>query len=294
LIKLLRSMLFVPGNNMRMLHKAASLKADAVILDMEDAVPMEDKETARLFVRDMVPELAEKRAGIYVRVNSWSTGLTQEDLEAAAQPGLDGIMLPKCETREDIEKLTRELEKLEAKRSLKKTPIVALIETPLGVVNAYSIASAPRVIAVAFGSVDFTREMGTTPSKEGTEVLYPRAHIAVAARAAGVDPIDTVWTDIMDVEGLIRDAKLARKLGYSGKLLIHPNQIDPVNKVFTPTPEEVEYAKLIVQEFEKAKAKGIGAISIKGKMIDTPFYKQALRTLQIHQAIEELEKHSTT
>ncbi len=294
MIRLLRSMLFVPGNNMRMLHKAASLRSDAVILDMEDAVPMEDKETARLFIRDMVPELAEKRAGIYVRVNSWSTGLTQEDLEAALQPGLDGIMLPKCETREDIEKLARELEKIEADRGLKKTPIVALVETPLGVVNAYSIASAPRVIAVAFGSIDFAREMGTTPSKEGIEILYPRAHIAVAARAAGADPIDAVWADIMDIDGLVRDAKLARKLGYSGKLLVHPNQIEPVNKVFTPTIEEVEYAKLIVEEFEKAKAKGVGAISIKGKMIDIPFYKQALKTLQIHQAIRELEKHDAT
>ncbi len=286
----MRSVLFVPGNNMRMIHKTVDIEADAFILDLEDAVPMMEKETARIFVRDSVGLVGSMGSGVYVRLNAITTGLTSADLEATVVEGLDGVILPKSESKSDVLELERLMEEVEADRRLNlgKTAIIPLIETAKGVINAYGVATASkRVAALSFGAVDFTRDMGTSLSKDGTELLYARAHVALAARAAGIQALDTVWIDIVDREGLVRDARLAKQLGFKGKMLIHPSQVEPVNQVFSPSEQEVGYARRVVEAFREAEAKGQGAVSLDGRMIDAANYSQALDLLSLAEAIAE-------
>lgn len=288
-MRVLRSLLFVPGNNMRMINKAMTLDPDAVILDLEDAVPMLDKETARIFIRDSVEMLKSTGLDTFVRVNGLSTGLIMDDLKSVINKDLDGILLPKCESDIDVLKLCEMLAELERERGLVEGKIVILpiIETTKGVLNAHQIASASgRVCAISFGAVDFTRELGTTPSKDGTEFFYARSHVAISAVAAGVQAIDTPWVDIMDMDGLTKDAGLARRLGFRGKLLIHPKQITLVNGIFTPTEEEIRFARMVVEEFAKAQAAGQGAISIEGTMIDIASFRQASKLLSWWEAVE--------
>jgi len=292
-VRLLRSVLFTPGNNMRMIHKLPTLTADAVILDLEDSVPMAEKDTARIFIRDSLDYLSTGVSDIYVRVNGLATGLTAEDCEFVVQKGITGIMIPKVESRNEVLEVEKIIEELERKRGLEPGSVVLIptIESAKGVVNAYEIASASkRVIALGFGAVDFTRDMGVSLSKEGTELFFARSYVAIAARAAGVLAIDTVFTDIADREGLIKDAMLAKQLGFKGKFLIHPSQIEPVNRIFSPSEKEIEYAKKVVQAFKEAEARGLGAASLEGRMIDIAVYKQAEDLLKLAEAIAEKEK----
>ncbi len=288
----MRSLLFVPASSMRMIYKSTKLDADVIILDLEDAVSMPDKETARIFVRDSISLVKSSGSYVVVRVNALTTGLTYEDLRYAIQEDLDGIMLPKCSSKRDVDELGRMILELEREKGLEegRTFIIPLIESPLGVLNAYEIASSnERVIAIAFGAVDFTRELGTSFSKDGVEVFHARSQISMVATAANIQSIDTVWTDIMDTKGLIKDAKLAHRLGFKGKLLIHPKQIDPVNKIFTPSEEEISFAKKVVQAFLKAQSEGKGATSVDGTMIDIANFKQAKQLLSLAEEIKERE-----
>lgn len=289
----LRTMLFVPGNDMRKIHKAGTLVSDAIILDLEDAVPLEEKETARIFIRDSLNLVGVSGAMVFVRVNALTTGLLEADLEFVVQEHLHGIMLPKSESPKDILELDQSLDRLELQRNLEKGSlrIIPLIETAKGLLNAPEIASAStRVIALAFGAVDYTREMGISLSPEGMELLYPRSRIAIVARAAEILAIDTPYTDVLNAEGLVQDTKMAQQLGFKGKLLIHPNQVERVNQVFSPTVEELEYAQRVVREFNQAKEKGIGAISLDGKMIDIANYRQAENLLTFHKLIDARDK----
>jgi len=286
-------MLFTPGNNMRMIRKAGTLGADAVILDLEDAVPLAEKETARIFVRDSIEQVRAGGAQVFIRPNAFITGLAEEDLNWTVQAGLDGVVLPKVESREEVLEAERLLTALEEERGIEpgSLALVPSVESALGVLNAYEIATASkRIIALAFGALDFTRDMGTSVSKEGTELFYARSRIAIVARAAGVQAIDTPWIDIADQEGLIKEAKTVRQLGFRGKQLIHPSQIEPVNRVFSPSEAEVEYAKKVVKAFKEAEAKGLGAISLEGKMIDIANYRQAEELLAWAEAIAQKEK----
>jgi len=294
-MNVLRTMLFTPGNNWRMIQKASSLQADAIILDLEDAVPMLDKETARILARDGISIIKAGGPNVFIRINAIVTSLTAQDMKDTATEGLDGIVLPKAESKEEILEAERLVEEVEKEKNLKSggIAIIPIIETAKGVVNAYEIARASkRVNAISFGAVDFTRDMGTTISKEGTELFYARSQIAVAARAAGIQAIDTPWIDLADKEGLVNDSRLARQLGYKGKLLIHPDQIESVNKVFSPSKEEVEYAKKVVEAFKEAEAKGLGAISLEGKMVDVANYRQAKDLLSLVDAISAKERTS--
>ncbi|MBO8183570.1 MAG: CoA ester lyase [Archaeoglobus sp.] len=291
-MKVLRSILFVPGNNMRMITKACTLPADAVALDLEDAVPLSEKETARIFIKDSIKMVKNSGTTVIVRVNGWSTGLLEEDLEAVVCEGLDCIMLPKAESKEDVTQLDLLLTKLERERNLEPNclGIIPTIETAEGVINAWEIATASqRNIAITFGAVDYTRDLGVSPSKEGIEIFYPRAYVCVVARAAKISAIDTVFTDLIDRKGLEEDCKLAKQLGYSGKNVIHPTQIEFVNKIFTPSQEEVKWAKKVVPAFEAASRKGLGAISVDGKMVDLPVYEQAKNILALIEAIKEIK-----
>jgi len=292
-LRIVRSMLFVPGNNMRMIHKSSSLDTDSIILDLEDAVPVAEKETARIFVRDSVELVKRGGADVYVRVNALSSGLVQKDLDMAIREGLDGIVLPKCETRADILKIEDLIREKEVEQNVEAgvIGILPLLETAKGVLSAYDIASASsRVIALGFGAVDYTRDMRVAISKEGVELLYPRSHIAVASRAAGIQAVDSPWIDILDKEGLTKDSSLARQLGFNGKMLIHPSQIDVVNRIFSPSEAEIEYARKIIAAHEQAEARGLGATSLDQKMIDIATFRQAQELLVLAERISEKQR----
>lgn len=283
---------------MRMITKAATLPADAIILDLEDAVPLPDKATARIMIRDSIKGVKLGGSYVFVRVNALTTNLTTEDLKFVAVEGLDGLMLAKTETKSDIVELDSMLEETEKggglePRSLK---VVPLIESAKGVINAYEIASASeRIIAVAFGAGDYYRDLGrgASFSPEQTELLYARSRIVNCSVAAGVQAIDTVFFGLLtDREGFMKETMLALQLGFKGKLLIHPTQIEPVNKAFSPLPDEAEYARRVVEAFEEAQARGLGAISFEGKMIDYMNYKQAKDLVRLVEFIVEEEDES--
>ena len=293
----LRSMLFVPGNSMRMITKAAILPADAIIFDLEDAVPLPDKATARIMIRDSIKGVKLGGSYVFVRMNALTTKLTTEDLKFVVVEGLDGVMLPKTETKFDIVELDGMLEETEKGSRLepRSLRVVPLIESAKGVVNAYEIASASeRVIAVAFGAGDYYRDLGGSVasfSSEQTELLCARSQIVNSSVAAGVQAIDTVFFGLLtDREAFMRETMLALQLGFRGKLLIHPTQIEPVNRAFSPSPAEVEYASTVVKAFEEAQARGLGAISFEGKMIDYMNYKQAQDLVSFVEVIAEKEK----
>jgi citrate lyase subunit beta / citryl-CoA lyase len=269
---LLRSLLFTPGNNLRMIVKSGELGADAVILDLEDSVPPADKETARLFVRDSIAEVARHGAAVFVRINAPATGLSEADLDWTIRPGLTGVMLPKADTPDQITALVEQLER----REDRPLSIIPQSETAKGILNAYAVASAsPRVIALALGGLDFIRDMGVRLTAEGTELYYARAHLGVAARAAGVLAIDTPCIEVKNRELVYAESRSARQLGFRGKLMIHPSQIGPVNEVFSPSAEEVAAARKIVAAFDEAQRQGLGAITLDGLMIDAANYRQA-------------------
>jgi len=294
---ILRSMLFVPGNNMRMIIKSATLPADAIILDLEDAVPLPDKATARIMIRDSIKGIKLGGSYVFVRINALTTNLTSEDTRLVTVEGLDGIMLPKTETKSDIAELDNILVKAEEASGLepRSLKVVPLIESAKGVVNAYEIASvSQRVTAVAFGAGDYYRDLGRNVafiSPEQTELLYARSRIVNSSVAAGVQAIDTVFFGLLtDREGFIKETMLAVRLGFSGKLVIHPAQIELVNKAFSPSKEEAEYAGRVVRAFEAAQARGLGAISFEGKMIDEMTYKQAKDVVSFVRLIAEKEE----
>ena len=291
----LRSMLFVPGNSMRMITKAATLAADAIILDLEDAVPLPDKVTARIMIRDSLKAIKSGGAYILVRVNALTTKLTAEDLECVVE-GLDGIMLAKTEAKSDVVELDSMLEEIEKGRRLElgSLKIIPLIETAKGIINAYEIASASkRIIAVSFGAGDYYRDLGRSVSflsPEETELLYARSHLVNASRAAGIQAIDTPFFGLLtDMKGFTEETILALQLGFKGKLLIHPAQIEVANKIFSPSPDEAEYARRVVEAFEEAEARGLGVISFEGKMIDYMNYKQAKELVNFVEFITDRE-----
>ena len=292
----LRSMLFVPGNSMRMITKAATLATDAIILDLEDAVPLPDKMTARIMIRDSIKAIKSGGSYVFVRVNALTTKLTAEDLRFVIVDGLDGIMLAKTETKSDIVELDSMIAEAEKASGLEpqSLKVVPLIESAKGVMNAYEIASASeRVIALAFGSGDYYGNLGrsiASLSPEQTELLYARSQIVNSSAAAGVQAIDTVFFGLLtDREGFVKESMLAFQTGFKGKLLIHPTQIEPANEVFSPSQEEAEYARRVVQAFEEAEARGLGAISFEGKMIDYMNYRQAKDLVSSVESIAEKE-----
>ena len=279
---LLRSLHFVPGISPKMIEKAFTLHPDALVLDLEDSVPLAEKERARELVSAATEPLAKAGQEVFVRINSLSTGLAEDDLRAVISERIVGISLPKPETPEQVQYIAKVIDLLEAERGLVpgRIRLIPWIETAGAVTRVFQIASStPRIIAVAFGAEDFTLDMGMQRSAEGTELIYPRSQVAIAARVAGVFALDTPYTDFRDEPGLIEEARLNRRLGFHGKFTIHPLQIEPVNRVFTPTADEIEQAARIVKAFEEAQKQGIAATSLDGKMIDTPVFERARRLL---------------
>ena len=278
--RLLRSLLFVPGNNDRFLEKAKSLHADIICFDLEDSVPVEEKKSARNLIKNALKNRAEYNSEIYVRTNSPISGLIPDDLKEIIQKGVDGIVIPKVDTASDIKKIEKIMIGLEKKRKLKPIEIIASIESTKGVVNSYSIASSSkRVSALVFGVFDLLNDLGVEYAKNPEGAIYSRTKIPVDAKAAGKYAIDAIWQDIDDAVGLENDSIAAKNLGYVGKSIIHPNQIDIVHKVFYPTPSEVEWAQKVLKAYDLAKKNKKGATTVDGKMIDEVHYKRAIALL---------------
>ncbi|MDW0121426.1 MAG: CoA ester lyase [Nitrososphaeraceae archaeon] len=275
-----RSLIFVPGNSMRFVEKAKTLAADIICFDLEDPVPYNEKDAARRIIAETLLARRQEYSGIvYVRTNSPESGLIPDDLKAVLQEGIDGIVVPKVNDVSEMLEIKKHIVMLEKERKTDKIALMPSIETARGVVNAYLIASAEeRIKALVFGVFDFLYDMRLDYDEhDPLGYSYVRAKIPVDARAAGVHAIDAIWQKIDDIDGLIRDATMARRLGYSGKSIIHPSQIEPVHKVFRPSKNEVEWAKKVVQALGQAMKKGTGrgAIRLEGKMIDVVHYKQA-------------------
>ncbi len=278
-----RSMLFAPASDLRKAEKAMSLEADGVILDLEDAVAVSEKVRARSLALDMLGRAGGK--AVYVRVNSVTSPFVVGDLLAVMGGRPSGIMLPKAESAEEVQRVDWLMSQLEKEYALPpgKVELIPLIETARGVINAYEIACAcARVKCLAFGAIDYTLDIGTSLSAEGNEIFYARAHLVVASRAAGCEPpIDTVFPDLKNFEGFARECRFARGMGYQGKLVIHPSQIGPANEIFSPTQKEIEYARKVVEAFEKAESEGVAAVQLEGKFIDYPVAAWARRVLEV-------------
>jgi citrate lyase subunit beta/citryl-CoA lyase len=283
----LRTLLFAPGNRPRMLQKVGQCGADAVILDLEDAVPISEKEATRQAVREAVGAI--DTCPVYVRINPLvaTTGFSQPigeaDLAAVVRPGLAGIILPKVESPDDLHRTDTLLQGLETQHGLApgSVDVMPIVETALAVQRAYDIAaSGTRVKRLAFGAGDFTRDIGVAWSRREIESQYARSALVVASRAAGLEsPLDTVWVDLRDQRGLTHSARTAKQLGFQGKMAIHPSQVEPINTVFSPSAAEIAFAARVVDAFTQAEADGLASIQLDGQFIDYPIVESAQRVL---------------
>ena len=286
----MRSILYVPGNNEKMLGKANSFPADIITLDLEDAVPPAEKENARKLAKEYLKTVGANGSEVYVRINNWETLMTNDDLEAVVHEGLHGVTLAKCGHPDDVKRLDWKLEELERRRGLEvgSIKVSLLLETAKGIINAYpSCIASPRVVSAIFGAVDYTKDMRVKLTSEAVEQQYARAHMAVAARAAGVIAIDAPFVAYKDMEAFKKNVLEGRQLGYEGRMIIHPSQIEVCNEMYAPSPEDVEWAKGVVKVFEEEGiAKGKAAVSYQGKMVETPVYENARNILAMHAEIE--------
>lgn len=285
-----RSFLFAPGNHARKVMKVFGCGADNVILDLEDAVAKAEKVATRALVVEALQRL--RRGGGYIRVNGFATEFCYGDAVAVVGPGLDGIILPMVESREQIVAFDWLVGALERERGLPpgRIDIIPIIETAKGIANARAIAGAgTRVKRMAFGAGDYTLDLNMEWTRAESELEHARAEMAVASRAAGLEaPIDTVWVHIDDLEGLANSARRARQLGFQGKMCIYPTQVELVNRAFTPTDEEIAFARRVVAAFEKAEREGSSSIQLDGYFIDYPIVYKARRTLDAAHAANEV------
>jgi len=287
----IRTALFVPGNRPDRVDKAVNTDADVVIIDLEDAVPYALKADTRSVVREKILELKNPR--VLARVNGLDSPFFGDDLDELVVEGLACIIIPKMERPEHIREANRLLTEAETKKGLAPGSIslIALIESALGVENAFQITSErtipERLFTVAYGAADFAQDMGIGMTQTAEESAYPRARLTIACRAAGIDPpLDTPFMiDLKDPAALAADAKRAKQFGFQGKLCIHPNQVDVCNKIFSPTQKEIEYAHKVIMAFNAAEAAGTAAIQVDGKFIDPPVVKQAMRIVKMADSI---------
>lgn len=280
-----RSRIYVPGNNPRMLSTCDLFGADAVTLDLEDAVAPDQKLSARWLVAEALRDQPFGNSEVTVRINALSTPWGHKDLEAVIPTGrVEVIYLPKAESSQEVQELDRMLTELEEEHGLERgqTKIVPLVESAKGILFAYDIATAShRIVALSFGGEDYTRDVGGEKTDTEEELAWPRSSLVAAAKAAGVQALDTVYSNVEDLEGLYRQAVKMRQLGFDGKAAIHPNQVEVIHRAFSPSQEEIDYALQVMQAIEEAEARGSGVISLGRKMIDRPVVARAERTLMI-------------
>ncbi|MBN2185659.1 MAG: citrate lyase acyl carrier protein [Candidatus Krumholzibacteriota bacterium] len=285
--RLRRTRLYMPGNNPDLMRNGGLYGADCVILDLEDSVSPLEKDAARLLVRNTLLNIDFGGAERIVRINPLSTEFSREDLEVIVPAGPDTILIPKCEAASDVSDVADIIEGIEKDFGIKeKILLMPLIETAKGILNAFEISSASdRVIAICFGAEDFTADIGVERTREGAESFVARSLLVLGAKAAGVQAIDTVFSDFSDEEGLMKSTEEAMAMGFEGKGVIHPSQIEPVHRVFTPTAERIKYAKKVVAAIEDARKKGSGVASIGSKMVDAPIEKRARKILRLAEAL---------
>lgn len=282
MVRLRRSMMYIPGSSQKMLDKAKDLPADSFILDLEDAVAPGQKEVARDLTLKAIKSVNFGQRELTVRINALSTAFGLQDLQVIARGKPDAIVIPKVNQPDDVYEVSSVLNRIEKEEGWQEGSIQLhlMIETPAGIANIDHIAGChSRIGALIFGAADYTKETRGKITPDRIELLYPLSRILVAARVAGVDAIDCPFFDIKDAEGLIKHTRMAANLGYDGKSLIHPSQIEPVNKIFSPSLEEVEFAKRVVEAYEQGEREGRGAVALDGKLIEHLHATAARRTL---------------
>lgn len=284
-MKLRRSMLFVPGSNAAMLSNSFIYKPDAIMFDLEDSVALKEKDSARLLVAHALQQPLYKKYGIerVVRVNPLDSQFGELDLNAVVRAGVDVVRMPKTDTADDVIAMDAAITAIEKAcgRAVGSTKLLAAIESPLGITQVNAIATAsPRLIGIALGAEDYVRNLKTERSPEGIELLYARCAILQAARAAGLQAFDTVYSDVNNEEGFLREASLIKQLGFDGKSLINPRQIELVHNLFAPTAQEVAKAEQIINAAREAEVAGSGVASLNGKMIDSPIIERAKLVLE--------------
>jgi len=292
----MRSVFYVPGNKEDLIAKIPRIQADVITLDLEDSVPPAEKQKARELSHQNLKFASSSGADVYVRINNWETGMTNADCEAVVDKGLAAICLAKCGGPDDVRRLDWKLEEMEQRKGLKvgSIQIQLLIETAKGMMNVYQSALASkRVNSLIYGAVDYTTDMRITLDQPiGDNQNWARARMACAARAAGIIAIDAPYVAFRDTEGFEKDTAYGRQLGFEGRMLIHPSQIEPSHRIYTPAPERVDWAREVVKVFEEEGiAKGSAAVSYKGKMVDTPVYLGAKKILETIAEIEARGKH---
>ena len=291
--QLRRTMLYVPGHNPGMIKDAGIYPADCIMFDLEDSVSVMEKDAARFLVCEALNTLDYGTKEVLVRVNSLDTDLGMQDLEAVVRTGKAAIRLPKTETEQDVVVCDQAIGRIEREAGMEVgiTKMMAAVESAKGVLNAQKIATASkRLIGMAIGAEDYVSDLKTSRSPEGIELLFGRSMVLLAARAAGIDAIDTVYSDVNNEEGLRQETALIKQLGFDGKSVINPRQIGPVHEVFTPSKKEIEKSLSIMEAIEEANRRGSGVIALNGKMIDKPVVMRAQRILDLAAAVGVLQK----
>ncbi|MCK3657045.1 citrate lyase subunit beta [Pasteurellaceae bacterium Macca] len=282
-MKLRRSMLFVPGSNAAMISNSFIYQPDAIMFDLEDAVALKEKDSARLLVAHALQHPLYQAMETIVRVNPLDSAFGLADLNAVVRAGVDVVRMPKTETAQDVIDMDNAIAEIEQAcgRELGSTKMLAAIESPLGITQANQIASAsPRLIGIALGAEDYVRNLKTERSPEGIELLFARCSILQAARAVGIQAFDTVYSHANNEEGFLAEAALIKQLGFDGKSLINPRQIELLHNLFAPTQKDVDQARNIIAAAEEAEAQGLGVVSLNGKMIDAPIIERARLVLE--------------
>lgn len=282
-IKLRRSMLFVPGSNAAMISNTFIYKPDAIMFDLEDAVALKEKDSARILVAHALQHPLYQEIETVVRVNPLDSEFGLADLNAVVRAGVDVVRMPKTETAQDVIDMDHEITEIEKAcgREVGSTKMLAAIESPLGITQANQIATASnRLIGIALGAEDYVRNLKTERSPEGIELLFARCSILQAARAADIQAFDTVYSNANNEEGFLAEAALIKQLGFDGKSLINPRQIELLHNLFAPTQKDVDQARRIIDAAEEAERNGLGVVSLNGKMIDAPIIDRAKLVLE--------------
>lgn len=283
------AMLYVPGSDPRKLAKLESTPADAFILDLEDAVALSKKETARTHVRNVIEFVGNRRA-IWVRINRWGTLLSRDDLAAVVAPGLSGIVAPKIESAAEVDDLAAAVASLEAARGMAEgsVQLIATIESVRGVAAAREIAAAGRgrLHSLGFGVGDFTLDLGIETDPTSPTVIAAKSEVVIASRLAGINPPhDSAFMDYQDLEALEENTRLGKRLGFFGKHAIHPGQVSVIRKVFTPSLREVARARRVIEEFEEAECSGRASIGVEGMLVDYPVADRARQIIRLAEAM---------
>lgn len=293
--RLRRTMLFVPGNNPGMIKDAGIYAQDAIMFDLEDSVSLAEKDAARFLVYQALMTMDYGDKELVVRINDPSAKGGREDLEAIVRTRRAVIRLPKTETAEDVLLCEKEIARIEGECGMEEgsTPMMAAIESAAGVLNAREIAfSSKRLIGIALGAEDYVTDLKTNRSSGGIELLFGRSMILLAARAAGIDAIDTVYSDVNNEEGFRAEVELIHQLGFDGKSIINPRQIKTVHEIYTPSEKEIAKAQAVMEAIEEARRKGSGVISLNGKMVDRPIVLRAQRVLALARAAGVLREEA--